>query len=242
MIETNPENLVEQILPYERETFLWLNEFHNVFWDSFMWMYSGKATWIPLVLVGLGVFFYKTKWKLGVLLLLSMILLGVLCDQLSAGVIKPIFERLRPSHHPDFKEYVNIVNNYRGGRFGFISAHATNGFGVATFLSLVFKYRRFSVVIFLWATVTAYSRIYLGVHFISDIIGGMLLGILMGFLVHLLFQYGRIRFLGQTPEEVQIRAYSIYRANIISITIGVIVITLFIISFMNFMYGFGWFF
>ena len=242
MIETNPENLVEQILPYERETFLWLNEFHNSFWDSFMWMYSGKATWIPLVLVGLGVFFYKTKWKQGVLLLLCMVLLGALCDQLSAGIIKPIFERLRPSHHPDFKDYVTIVNDYRGGRFGFISAHAANGFGIATFLSFLFKYRRFTVVIFLWATLTCYSRIYLGVHFISDVIGGMMLGTLVGFLIYLLFQYGRVRLLKQTIEEAKVPAYSVLRANIICITIGVIVITLFIISFMNFMYGFRWFF
>ncbi len=242
MIETNPENLVEQILPYERGAFLWLNEFHNVFWDSFMWMYSGKATWIPLVLVGLGVFFYKTKWQQTVLLLFCMVLLGTLCDQLSAGVIKPIFERLRPSHHPDFKDYVTIVNNYRGGRFGFISAHAANGFGIATFLSLMFKYRRFTVVIFTWATITCYSRIYLGVHFISDVIGGMFLGILVGFLIYLLFQYGRIRLLKQTIEEVKVPAYSALHANIISVTIGVIVITLFIISFMNFMYGFRWFF
>ena len=242
MIETNPESLVEQILPYERETFLWLNEFHNSFWDSFMWMYSGKATWIPLVLVGLGVFFYKTKWKQGVLLLLCMVLLGALCDQLSAGIIKPIFERLRPSHHPDFKDYVTIVNDYRGGRFGFISAHAANGFGIATFLSLLFKYRRFTVVIFLWATLTCYSRIYLGVHFISDVIGGMLLGTLVGFLVYLLFQYGRVRLLKQTIEEARMPAYSVLRANVICIAIGIIVITLFIISFMNFKYGFRWFF
>lgn len=242
MIEPNPESLVEQILPYERGAFLWLNEFHNVFWDSFMWMYSGKATWIPLVLVGIGVFFYKTKWKQAVLLLFCMVLLGTLCDQLSAGVIKPIFERLRPSHHPDFKEYVNIVNNYRGGRFGFISAHAANGFGIAMFLSLLFKYRRFTIVIFLWATLTSYSRIYLGVHFISDIVGGMLLGSIVGFLVYLLFQYGRVLFLKQSPEEVKVPAYSRLRANIVCATILVIVITLFIISFMNFMYGFRWFF
>ncbi len=242
MIETNPQNMVEQILPYERGLFLWLNEFHNAFWDSFMWMYSGKATWILLVLVGVGIFFYKTKWQQAIWIVICLVLLGVLCDQLSASVIKPIFERLRPTYHPDFKAYVHIVNSYRGGRFGFISAHAANGFGIATFMSLMFKYRRFTIVIFSWATVTAYSRIYLGVHFISDVVGGMFLGILMGTLIYYLFQYGRIRLLKQTPEEIREPAYSVLRANIVCITIGVIVVTLFIISFMNFMWGFGWFF
>lgn len=242
MIEANTVSLVEQILPYERESFLWLNEHHNVFWDSFMWMYSGKATWIPLILVGLGIFFYKIPWRQSLLLLLCMILVGALCDQLSASVIKPMFERMRPSHHPDFKDYVTIVNNYRGGRLGFISAHAANGFGIATFVSLVFKYRRFTLVIFSWATLTCYSRIYLGVHFISDVVGGMVLGAVVGFLVYRLFQYGRVRFLKQTSEEIALPAYSRKRADIVSITIGMIVITLFIISFMNFMYGFRWFF
>ena len=240
--ENDAERLVEEILPYERNAFLWLNEAHNIFWDSFMLIYSEKTTWIPLVIVALLVFIYKVKWKEAAILIFCMILLGVLCDQLSAGLIKNTFERLRPTHHPDFKNFVTIVNDYRGGRFGFVSAHAANGFGIATFLSLMFKYRRFTVIIFTWAILTSYSRIYLGVHFISDIIGGMIVGSIIGFLVYLLLQYCRIKVLNHTPQQLKIPLYSKVRANILSLTIVIIVITIFIISFCNFMFGFSWLF
>ncbi|SHG18604.1 phosphatase PAP2 family protein [Dysgonomonas macrotermitis] len=241
--DTEAERFVEGILPYERDAFLWLNEVvHNIFWDSFMWIYSGKITWVPLVIVALFVFIYKVKWKEAAILIFCMVLLATLCDQLSAGVVKHIFERLRPTHHPDFKDFVIIVNDYRGGRFGFVSAHATNGFGVATFLALVFKYRRFTCVIFSWALITAYSRIYLGVHFISDIIGGMILGSILGFLVYLLFQFCRIKILHHTPEQLRIPLFSRLRANILCLTIVIIVITIFIISLLNFIFGFSWFF
>jgi undecaprenyl-diphosphatase len=237
---TEPASLVEKMLPYERSAFLWLNESHNVFWDSFMWIYSGKMIWIPLAIVALIVFCYKVPWKVSLLLIICFVLLATLCDQLSSSLVKPIFERLRPTHHPDFKDYVTIVNNYRGGRFGFISSHAANGFGVATFLSLLFKYRRFTIVIFTWASVTAYSRIYLGVHFITDILGGMILGGLVGFLVYLLFQYGRIKILKQSLAEVKTPAYSYLHANIIISSILVLVTTIFCISFLNFLYGYDW--
>lgn len=240
MIQNDANELVEQILPYERSLFLFLNDSHNVFFDSFMWIYSEKFTWIPLAVVGLGVFTYKIKWQHALLFILCLILLGTLCDQLSAGLIKSYFARYRPTHHPDYERIVRILNEYRGGRYGFISAHATNGFGISMFLSLVFKYRLFTIMTFSWATVSAYSRIYLGVHFISDIIGGILLGSLLGILVYMLLIYCRKRILKQTDEEVRMRFYSVLRGNILLATMLVLVITIFIISWLNFMYGFRW--
>jgi len=240
MNENGANQLVEQILPYERSVFLWLNDSHNIFFDSFMWIYSEKITWIPLAVIAFGVFTYKVNWRHSLLFILCMAFLFTLCDQLSAGVIKPFFERFRPSHHPDFESAVRVLNGYRGGRYGFISAHAANGFGAATFLSLVFKYRRFTVTIFLWAIVTAYSRIYLGVHFISDIIGGMVLGIVIGYSVYIMLQFFRVQLLKQSKEEGKLRYYSALRANILCAAVAVMVITIFLISLMNFLYGFSW--
>lgn len=240
MIQEEANRLVEQILPYEREVFLWLNGSDNIFWDSFMWIYSDKFTWIPLAIVAFAVFTYKTKWQKVLLFIACTALLFTLCDQLSASIIKPLFERYRPTHHPDFANAVKIVNDYRGGRYGFISAHAANGFGAAIFLSLVFRYSRLAIAVFSWASITAYSRVYLGVHFISDVIGGMVLGLVIGYLVYMIFQFGRLKLLKVPRSELELPPYSKLRANILCATILVMVITIFIISLMNFMYGLRW--
>ncbi|GAB6012428.1 phosphatase PAP2 family protein [Viscerimonas tarda] len=212
---------VEQILPYERDAFLWLNNSHTDFWDVFMMTYSGKVLWIPLCIVLLVSLFYKTRWQQAVLFIVCFAILVTLCDQISASLIKPYFHRFRPTHHPDFMDYVQTVNNYRGGRFGFVSSHATNGFGVATFIALVYRYRWLTWSVFLWAAVNSYSRIYLGVHFISDIAGGMLLGALLGFLVYLLYQYSRQKILKDSPESLQKPVYSSMHGNIIAATIAI---------------------
>ena len=234
-------SIVEQMLPYERVAFLWLNEGHNVFWDTFMWIYSGKIVWVPLVITALIVFIYKKPWKQALLFVLCFVLLATLCDQISASIIKPFFERLRPTHHPDFEKLVLVVNDYRGGRFGFISAHSANGFGVATFLSLVFRYRAFTITIFSWATLTAYSRIYLGVHFITDVLGGMLLGFAVGFLVYYIFQFGRKKILNLPVSEVNLPAYNHNVAKILMLAILVLVSSILLISTMNAIYGYEWF-
>lgn len=221
---------VEKILPFEREAFLWLNSHHTPFWDSFMWIYSGKLIWLPLVLVCLFAFVYKIKWQEWLLLIIAAILVGALCDQLSASVIKPIFERYRPSRHPDFKDYVTLVNGYTGGRFGFVSAHAANGFGVAMLSSLLFKYRYFTITIFTWALITCYSRIYLGVHFISDIIGGMFVGIFSALLVYYSYIWARKHFLKISKEEACKIPLPQERSKWLMATIGITVLGLLIYS------------
>lgn len=191
---------IEGLLPYERTFFLWLNHQQADYWDVFMWIYSGKAVWLPLVISFFMAFVYKVKWKEAILLVVCAILVGVLCDQIAASVIKPLFERLRPTHHPDFRDYVEIIRGYRGGRLGFVSAHATNGFGVVVFSSLLFRYKPYTITITIWALITCYSRIYLGVHFITDIIGGMIIGSVIGLFVYYIYLCGR-RYLIKVPKD-----------------------------------------
>ena len=106
-----------------------------------------------------------------------MIILITLSDSVAARVIKESVQRLRPTHNPAIESLVHIVNDYRGGSYGFVSNHASNTFALAVFLSLLFRNRYFSIGILIWAAVVSYSRIYLGVHYPGDIIGGALLGV-----------------------------------------------------------------
>ncbi len=175
---------IENILPLERDLFLLLNGSESPFLDDWMWTVSGRFVWIPLFLVILFLFFYKTPRKQALLVSLFIILVFVASDQFSSGLCKPFFERYRPTHHPDFKELVDIVNGYRGGRYGFISGHATNSFGLAVFLSLLFRNRAVTLTTLSWAALNSYTRVYLGVHFVSDILAGMLAGTLLAFLLY----------------------------------------------------------
>jgi len=178
------KEFIESILPYERDLFFLLNGSDSVLLDNIMWVVSRTKVWFLFYVFVALFLFYKTAKKEAVLVLVFFILMVVLCDQFSSGLIKPFFERLRPTHHPDFKDFVDMVNGHRGGGFSFISGHATNSFGFAVFLSLVFRNRWVTFVALVWATVISYSRIYLGVHFISDVVGGMLAGTLIAMLMY----------------------------------------------------------
>ena len=179
--------MVEKILAYERDLFFMLNGSDSPFLDRFIWLFSGKAVLLPLAAFILIVLLYKKKWKESILILLGIVLVVTLCDQFASHVCKPIFTRFRPTHHPDFMDQVKTVFDYRGGRYGFISSHAANAFGFATYMSLLFRYRLFTWTIFLWAALTAYTRVYLGVHFISDIVPGAIAGVFFGWLVYWLY-------------------------------------------------------
>ena len=105
--------MVEKILVYERDLFFMLNGSDSPFLDRFMWLYSGKAVWLPLAFFILVVLLYKKKWRESILILLAIVLVITLCDQFASHVCKPIFTRFRPTHHPDFMDQVKTVFDYQ---------------------------------------------------------------------------------------------------------------------------------
>ncbi|MDR1525728.1 MAG: phosphatase PAP2 family protein [Tannerella sp.] len=185
--------MLETILDYEHDLFIWMNSSHVPFENQFMWLFSGKIAWIPLAVMFIVMFFYRNMkhWKETLIVLAAIVLVVTLCDQFASGVCKPLFTRFRPTHHPEFMDKVQTVFDYRGGRYGFISSHAANAFGFATLTSLIFRYHFYSVMLYLWAAVNSYSRIYLGVHFISDIIPGIAAGLIFGWVVYKLYVFAR---------------------------------------------------
>ncbi|MCE5179881.1 MAG: phosphatase PAP2 family protein [Porphyromonadaceae bacterium] len=216
---------IDKLLPLERNLFFALDGSDSQFLDNVMWMLSGRLVWIPLFLFILFLFFYKSNWKEGLLVTLFFILVFALCDQLASSFFKPVFERFRPTHHPDFKELVDIVNGYRGGRYGFISSHATNSFGLAVFLSLLFRHRRVTISVLCWAVLNSYTRIYLGVHFVSDILAGMIVGSLVGLLLYKLYRLSRAVLL-HAPASQNTLLYSQRHATLLSLFIPAYVLIL----------------
>ncbi|KAA6339890.1 hypothetical protein EZS27_012201 [termite gut metagenome] len=219
--------MLERILYYERDWFLALNGSNSSVWDYFMWLYSGVVAWIPLAAIILLVLTYKKDWRNILVLLLAIALVITLCDQLSSGILKPLCHRFRPTHHPLFADKVHTVLGYLGGQYGFISGHAANAFGFATFIALFFRYKCFTVTIFIWAALSAYSRIYLGVHFISDIIPGIIAGIAFGFLVYHL--YKRVcRKLIEKAFIAEVLVYTSFRKQLIIYGILLTILVLFL--------------
>lgn len=169
----------------DQSLFLALNGCHNAFFDHFFWLVSGKYIWIPLYLFIAFLIIRKYK-KQSWIIILSAIMVVILTDQTSVHLFKNIFMRYRPSHNFDLQGLIHLVNGYSGGLFGFVSSHAANSFGIAIFTALFLKNKWYWIFILLWAALVSYSRIYLGVHYPADIIGGMVLGFLWAVIIFLL--------------------------------------------------------
>ncbi len=167
--------MIEQLLELDKFLLLFINGFHADYWDSFFWLFTQKETWIPLY-IGILYLIIKTKKTEATWIIVGLLLMFFLADQASSSILKPLVARLRPSHEPSLEGFVHLVNEYKGGRFGFVSSHAANSFGLALFTSILFRKKKYSFAIFLWAGINAYSRMYLGVHYPADIIGGIIIG------------------------------------------------------------------
>jgi len=155
--------------------------------DVIMLWISGKITWWPFYLILLGFFIWKKGWQT-IAILFFIVAVIVLTDQTSVHLFKNLFHRLRPSHDPALEGLVHLVNNKRGGEFGFISSHAANTAGVAVLTSLWIRKNWFSPLMIFWVVLIAYSRVYLGVHYPGDVLAGALWGAGCGWLVYLLFR------------------------------------------------------
>ncbi len=170
---------IESILDADTKLFLSINSMHNSFWDVFMPLYSSKFVWCFFYFSILYLIARNYSLKVTLTWLLAVVLVITICDQVTASLIRPMVARLRPSNLENpISNTVHIVNGYRGGSYSFPSAHAANSWGLALFVVLLFRKRWLSLTVILWAVVTCYSRMYLGVHYFGDLFIGMIIGCL----------------------------------------------------------------
>ncbi|HNX66425.1 MAG TPA: phosphatase PAP2 family protein [Bacteroidales bacterium] len=163
----------------DRNLLLYLNSFHSPFWDSVMVFITGKLEWIPLYLFIIWLFWRKYRGKVWIPILIAVLGL-LLSDQISV-LIKNSVQRLRPGRDPSLIGLVHLVNNYRGGMYGFVSSHAANTFAFAALSASILRNKWYTLFLFVWASVVSYSRIYLGVHFPGDVVCGAILGLMVGY-------------------------------------------------------------
>lgn len=177
--------MLKHLKNWDEEVFLWLNSFHTEALDPIVLQLTQTITWIPLYLLLLYLIYRNdpknSAWVIGGLMCTIL-----LADQLSSGLMKPYFERLRPCHDPRWEGILHLYGRC-GGLYGFVSSHAANTFGLATFLTLKLgKQQKAIAWLFLYALLVSYTRIYLGVHYPLDVVFGAFVGVLAAYFSWLL--------------------------------------------------------
>jgi len=176
--------MIDFLESLDHSIILAINGWNSPFWDEVMWVVSGKLTWIPFYLLLFYLFYKKGGLKRAGFFLICTIIAVAVADLASVHLFKDVFLRYRPSHNLlltdqlHFHKYAD-GNFYKGGTYGFVSSHAANFFAVCTFAFLALRkyYPRIFPYLFFVAVLIAYSRMYLGVHYFSDVFAGGVLGV-----------------------------------------------------------------
>ena len=192
--------MLETLNAWDKEAIIFINSLHVDWLDPVIYYVTMTEFWIPLYLFMLFLIFRDHR-KQGWIVVAGLVLCVLLTDRITAGLMKPYFERLRPTHNPELDGVLHLVKGYRGGLYGFASSHAANTFGVALFLFMLMRDKyRWIWLMFVWAAIMCYTRMYLGVHYPGDILTGTLVGLLSGFAAFRFYEWLKRRY-GTQPES-----------------------------------------
>ncbi len=160
----------------DRSILEFFNGSNSLFVDGLAVIFTSWITWIPLYLSLLYIVIKNNDFHQIILVVSCVALALVLSDAMADFIVKPLVGRLRPSLDPKIMNSISIVNGLRGSGYSFFSAHASNTFSIALFFSLLVRSRTFIIAIVLWSMINCWTRLYLGLHYPSDVLVGIIWG------------------------------------------------------------------
>ena len=180
--------ILEVLQDIDRELLLAVNGSDSLYLDRVVRTLTNGLACIPLYL---SMFYLVVKnndnFRRLLFLLGGVAVCYLLAGAVDDGIVKPLVARWRPTHDPQIGALVDVVNGYRGGNYGFFSAHASNTFSIAIFFCWLIRSRLLSVALVIWSLTNCWTRLYLGVHYPGDILVGLTWGFLVGSFVYYLF-------------------------------------------------------
>ena len=188
--------MIDELIDKDIALLIYLNNLGTPQWDGFWLFLSNKYSAIPLYLLLLYFTFKQFGLKKTVVAVLLVVLLITLSDQTS-NLFKYGFKRLRPCHNENIAGLIRLVGGRCGGLYGYFSAHAANSMAFAVFFGLLLrkKLNYIFLILLIWAISVSYSRVYMGVHFPSDVVTGMLIGLIYATLFYVFFNTFLKKFL-----------------------------------------------
>ena len=179
---------MQTLTDIDRSVLAFFNGSDSLFVDNLAVILTSGLTWIPLYLSLLYVVIKNNDTMKQIMLVVGCVILSIiLSDGMADFIVKPMVERLRPSNDPFIKYTVNVVNDMRGSSYSFFSAHASNTFCVAMFFSLLVRNKVFVITMVSWSLVNCWTRMYLGLHYPSDILAGLVWGGISGSLAYYVY-------------------------------------------------------
>jgi undecaprenyl-diphosphatase len=185
---------MEDIKKLDWDATLFLNDWGNDAVDLFFNIVTHKFYAVPLYLYILFTLYKKLGFRNLAIALIAIALLITCTDQL-ANLFKNGFERFRPFREPALEGLISKVGK-SGGTYGFYSGHASSAFALATFLWFILKrkHKTLGIVMLVWAVLVAYSRVYLGVHYLGDVLMGAFMGTLLGLFFAWVYAFAKARY------------------------------------------------
>jgi len=218
---------METLIDFDRWLLLVVNGSSSLYLDGVVRTLTTAATWIPLYVALFYLVMHNNNTVQKILFVIGCAgLCYLLAGAVDDGIVKPLVARWRPTHDPVIGWQVDVVDGYRGGKYGFFSAHASNTFSLDIFFSLLVRNRVFTVALVAWSLVNCWTRLYLGVHFPGDILCGLLWGGTVGSVVYY-FYLRMLRRFSSPPSYISMQYTSTgYLRSDVNVVVCVLVLLL----------------